>query len=156
MVFIAGKGRPSEYEERVKPYIKEISEWVKQGATLEQICKELEISKSVMCKYKNQHEELKDAFKKSRKVFVAELRGELARLAFKHTLSTVKIYTKKDETGQEVTYKEKTEKEVDGDIAALHLLLKNYDDDWFENRKNYELKKKELELKERQIEKDEW
>jgi hypothetical protein len=43
------------------------------------------------------------------------------------------------------------------DVAALNLLLKNYDKDhWSNDPQMLELRKKELELKEKQIESNEW
>ena len=52
------------------------------------------------------------------------------------------------ETGHKTQYTEITTKEVDGNIAAAHLLLKNLDkNNWKDNWDNYEFKKQELELK---------
>ena len=78
-----------------------------------------------------------------------DLRGELARQAFKHTLETKKQYVKKDlETGHSTQYTEITSREVDDNVAAAHLLLKNLDrDNWKESWDNYEFKKQELEIR---------
>lgn len=141
-------GRPNKYESHIKPYLKQIAEWKKNGATDEQVCEQLGISRSVFYAAKAKYKEFSDVLKNSRENFVADLRGELARLAFKHSLETVKVYTKMDDDGQTVTYKEKTSKEVDGDIAAIHLLLKNLDkDNWADNPQNLKIKQQELELK---------
>lgn len=141
-------GRPNKYETHIKPYLQQIAEWKRNGATDEQVCKQLGVSKSVFYAAKAKYKEFSDALKISRAAFVADLRGELARLAFKHTLETVKVYSKTDESGQSVTYKEKTSREVDGDIAAIHLLLKNLDkDNWADNPQGLNIKKQELELK---------
>lgn len=141
-------GRPNKYESHIKPYLKQIAEWKKNGATDEQVCEQLGVSRSVFYAAKAKYKEFSDVLKNSRENFVADLRGELARLAFKHSLETVKVYSKTDEDGQTVTYKEKTSKEVDGDIAAIHLLLKNLDkDNWADNPQNLKIKQQELELK---------
>lgn len=141
-------GRPNKYESHIKPYLKQIAEWKKNGATDEQVCEQLGISRSVFYAAKAKYKEFSDVLKNSRENFVADLRGELARLAFKHSLETIKVYSKTDEDGQMVTYKEKTSKEVDGDIAAIHLLLKNLDkDNWADNPQNLKIKQQELELK---------
>lgn len=143
-----GGGRPSKYKTHIQPYLEQIKEWKKNGATDEQICEQLGVSVSTFCEYKLKYSELTEVLKNSREAFVADLRGELARLAFKHTLETVKVYSKTDESGQSVTYKEKTSKEVDGDIAAIHLLLKNLDkDNWADNPQGLKIKQQELELK---------
>lgn len=141
-------GRPNKYESHIKPYLKQIAEWKKNGATDEQVCEQLGVSRSVFYAAKAKYKEFSDVLKNSRENFVADLRGELARLAFKHSLETVKVYSKTDESGQTVTYKEKTSKEVDGDIAAIHLLLKNLDkDNWADNPQGLKIKQQELELK---------
>ena len=141
-------GRPNKYDSHIKPYLKQISEWKRNGATDDQICEQLDVSKSVYYDAKAKYSEFSEILKNSKALFVSDLRGELARLAFKHTLSTVKVYTKSDEKGNPITYREKTEKEVDGDIAAIHLLLKNLDrDNWADNPQGLELKKQELELR---------
>lgn len=152
------RGRQSNYDILVKPHLDKISEWRKTGATVEQICDALGVGVSTFMTYKNKHQELQDAYKKGTTEFVFELRGELAKLAKKHTLETTKVYKKKDEiTGNETTYQEKTIKEVDADIAAINLLLKNLDrDNWSNDPANLELRKQELELKKLQAELKDW
>lgn len=141
-------GRPNKYESHIKPHLKQIAEWKKNGATDQQICEQLGVSMSVFYAAKAKYSEFSEILKNSREAFIADLRGELARLAFKHKLETVKVYSKTDESGQTVTYKEKTSKEVDGDIAAIHLLLKNLDkDNWADNPQGLKIKQQELELK---------
>lgn len=141
-------GRPSKYDTHVKPFLKQIGEWKRNGATDEQIEEKLGVSHDAFITYKKKYSELSEVLKKSIDGFVADLRGELARLAFKHTLTTTKAYFKKNEQGEEIEYRERTEKEVDGDIAAIHLLLKNLDKDkWADNPQKLALQKEELKLK---------
>lgn len=140
-------GRPSKYETHIKPFLKQIAEWKKNGATDEQVCEQLGISKTTFYEAKNKFPEFAEILKNSRESFIADLRGELARLAFKHTLTTRKVYTK-NENGSAVSYQEVTEKEIDGDIAAIHLLLKNLDrENWADNPQGLKIKQQELELK---------
>lgn len=150
---MARTGRPSKLD-LIKNNIEQIKEWKKLGATDDQICKQLKIGESTYYKYLSQNPELKDEIQVGTDFFVLELKGEMARKAFKHTLETKKQYIKVDmETGHKTQYTEITTKEVDGDTGALHLLLKNLDsDNWFENKKNYELKQQELELRKQMAE----
>ena len=129
--------------------LEQIKEWKKLGATDEQICKQLNISLSTWYKHIKENPHISDAIKTGVQFFVLELKGELARKAFKHTLETKKQYIKHDlETGHKTQYTEITTKEVDGDTGALHLLLKNLDkENWSENWQSYDLKKQELELR---------
>lgn len=141
-------GRKSKVDV-VRENLEQIKQWKKVGATDEQIYKQLGVSKACWYKYIAENQDIKDAIKTSVEYFVMDLRGELARQAFKHTLETKKQYVKVDqETGHKTQYTEITSKEVDGNVAAAHLLLKNLDaEHWKENWDSYEFKKQELEIK---------
>lgn len=150
-------GRKSVYDTNIKPYLGKIKEWRKVGATVENMCDCLGISKATFFKYLKDQKEFADAYKKGTFEFCMDLRGELARIAFKHTLETKKVYKKKDEeTGKDTTYQEIITKEVDGDIAAINLLLKNLDKEWANDPKMLDLKEREFELRKMIAEKDNW
>lgn len=144
-----GRGRKSKYETNVEPYLDKIRDWKRNGATDAQIADQLDISLDSFYTYQKEHVEFSDAVKKSRGEFVNELKGNLAELARKHILTTAKTYTKKDPNNQIVyTYTETTVKEIDADVAAIQILLKNLDrDNWADNPQSLELKRQELELK---------
>lgn len=127
----------------------QIKEWKKLGATDEQICNQLGVSRSTWYKHIKENPHISDAIKTGTEFFVLELRGELARQSILHTLETKKQYVKKDlETGHSTQYTEITTKQVDGNLGAIHLLLKNLDrENWKNDWDNYELKKQELELR---------
>ena len=142
------RGRKSVYETHIKPRLADIRKWRAGGATLETICDVLDVSKTTFCKYKNEKPEFADAYKKGKAEIVMDLRGELARIAKKHTLETKKQYIKHDlETGHKTQYTEIVTKEVDGDVAAINLLLKNLDENWSNDPQNLALRKQELELR---------
>ena len=140
--------RPSKLKV-ITDNLERIKEWKRNGATDSQICNALDIAESIWYKHLAANKELAEEIKKATQTLALELRGELARQAFKHTLETKKQYVKQDlETGHKTQYTEITTKEVDGNIAAAHLLLKNIDkDNWSENWQSYELKKQEIELR---------
>ena len=55
------------------------------------------------------------------------------------------------------TRKEVTQKYAQPDVASINLLLKNYDrENWSNDPQALELKKKELELREKQVEANTW
>lgn len=149
---MAQRGRPSKYETNIKPNLDKIREWRKVGATVENICDALGISRSTWFEYEKKYPEFSDTIKKGTTEFCLDLRGELAKLAKPHTLETKKQYIKQDvETGKKTQYTEITTREVDADIAAINLLLKNLDkENWSNDPQNLELRKQELELR-RQI-----
>ena len=145
---MAKRGRKSIYETNIAPRLDDVRRWRKAGATVENMAAALDVSKTTFCKYLNEQPEFADAYKKGKAELVMDLRGELARIAFKHTLETKKQYIKQDmETGNKTQYTEITTKEVDGDIAAINLLLKNLDDNWSNDPQNLALRKQELELR---------
>lgn len=153
---MATRGRRSIYDTVILPNIDKIEEWSKNGGTEKQICEALGISVSAFNVHKEK-KELKEALKKGRTNLVLDIRGELARIARKHTLETKKTYIKKDENGQESKYTEIVQKEVDGDLGAAHLLLKNLDrDEWKNDWDNYDFKKQEIEIRKMLAEKDNW
>lgn len=152
------RGRKSIYETTILPNLVKIEEWTRNGATEKQICEALGISVSAYNVHKEK-KELKEAIKKNRTHLVLDLKGELVRMAKKHSLETKKQYIKVDEeTGHRTQYTEITTKEVDGSEAAIHLLLKNFDrENWKQDWDNYDFKKQELELRKKMNEeKDDW
>jgi hypothetical protein len=150
------RGRKSVYDTVIFPNINKIEEWVKSGATEKQICEALGISVSAFNVHKEKME-LKEALKKGRSSLVLDLRSEMIKKAFKHTLETKKTYVTQDENGSTRKHTEITTKEVDGDTGALHLLLKNYDkDNWKNDWDSYELKQAELELKKKLANDKDW
>lgn len=142
------RGRKTVYETHIAPRLEDVRKWRKVGATVENMCDALGVSKTTFHKYLKEQPEFADAYKKGTTEFVFDLRGELARLSFKHTLETKKQYIRQDmETGHKTQYTEITTREVDGDIAAINLLLKNLDDNWSNDPQNLALRKQELELR---------
>lgn len=133
----------------VRENLDQIIHWKKLGITDEQIYRQLGISRSSWYKYIDEHEDISEAIKRGREVFVIELKNELARQAKPHTLETKKQYIRLDTvTGHKIQYTEITTKEVDGNIGAIHLLLKNIDrENWSNDWQSHELKKQELELR---------
>lgn len=140
--------RPSKLKV-ITDNLERIKEWKRNGATDSQICNALDIAESIWYKHLAANKELAEEIKKATQTLALELRGELARQAFKHTLETKKQYVKQDlETGHKTQYTEITTKEVDGNVAAAHLLLKNIDNEhWKESWDSYEFKKQELEIR---------
>lgn len=153
---MAKRGRKNVYDTVIFPNIDKIEDWVKSGATEKQICEALGISVSAFNAHKEKTE-LNEALKKGRASLVLDLRSEMIKKAFKHTLETKKTYVTQDENGSTKKHTEITTKEVDGDTGALHLLLKNYDkDNWKNDWDSYELKQAELELKKKLSDDKDW
>lgn len=149
---MAKVGRKSKYETHVKPFFPEILEMCRT-MTEQQIAEHLGVGYSTFMEYKKQFPELTEILKKGRQNLVAELRSALIKKAKGYE------YTETETTLEygEVTKVVEKNKKYPPDVAALNLLLKNYDkENWANDPQALEIRKKELELRERQVEANEW
>lgn len=147
-----GRGRPNKYEANVKPRLEEIKKLC-LTMTEKQIAEYLGVGYSSWCDYKNKYPELTDILKKGREALVNDLKSTLIRKAKGFNYTEKKTVKKDGHVVQEEVY----EKASLPDVAALNLLLKNYDkDNWSNDPQMMKLRQKELELREKQIEQNEW
>lgn len=147
------KRGPKPKENIILKNLEKIKEYKSQGVTDKQICDKLGIGLTTWHKYINSNPEIAKAIKKGTEEFVIELRGELARQAMKHSLEKKEQWIKTDKNGDKVTFTKIIIQEVDGNLGAIHLLLKNLDrDNWKNDWDNYSLKCQELELRKQALE----
>lgn len=147
-----GRGRPNKYETHVKPRLKEIEQFCTY-MTEKQIAETLGVAYSSFCEYKNKYPELLESLKKGRESLVLELRSTLIRKAKGFTYSEKKTIIESGSVVREEIYT----KAALPDVAALNLLLKNYDKgNWANDPQMLELRKKEIELQERRLEEGAW
>lgn len=171
---MAKRGRKNRYETHVAPFFPQILEWLSNGATEKQIAEKLGVGYSTWSDYKVKYQELGEILEKGRRNLVADLRGALVKKALGFDYTETKIvsehiemppemrevllnsgFTREQIEQANLVKTEVMNKHATPDVAALNLALKNYDkDDWSNDWQNYELRKKELELKEKKI--DEW
>ena len=124
-------GRPSKYEEYVKPRLLEITALCRDGYTMEDIAKKLGIAKGTLYEYQNKYKELKDALKKGREVADIEIENALFKSALGYTVEeTVK------EEDEEGNIKIKTiKKYIVPSQTAQIFWLKNRKPDIWNDRK---------------------
>lgn len=149
--------RPNRYKKLVEPYLSQVSE-MSLTMTEEQIAHTLGVSLSTWKRYKKQYEPLRTAIKKGRKDLVKDLKSTLIRKARGFTYEekkTIKVIT---DEGVLVPVKEEIyTKYATPDVAALNLLLKNYDkENWANDPQALALKERELDIKEKKIESEDW
>lgn len=170
------RGRKERYETDVKPNLERISVMA-QTMTEKQIADALGISYTgAWHKYKNEHGELVEALKKGRQNLVSDLRSSLIKKAKGYHYTETKVVTESVKWPEEMyvalleagftpeqiasSQLVKTEimhKEMSPDVAALNLALKNYDkNNWANDPQMLEIRKKELELREKQVEANLW
>lgn len=172
---MAKVGNPSKYETHVAPYLEEIKVMAWHMSE-RQLAKELGVGYSTFCRYKEAHEELRDAMKKGRRKLVTDLRSALIKKAegfyYTETKRRYKSISIDDPLRaklladgydiEELQALQEVDTEVHNkysppDVAALNLALKNYDrENWANDPQLIALRKEELKLRERQIENAEW
>lgn len=147
-------GRKVRYDSYVKPHLHEIPEWM-QTMTEEQIAKRLGIAVSTWHDYKNKHPELADAVKAGRQDLISDIKSALIKRAKGFQYQEKKTYTKVGDNGTAV-YEEETTKYAPPDVAACNSILQNLDKDWYRDAAIYRLRVKEIELKRRIAEANNW
>lgn len=149
---MAKAGRKTKYFTHVEPYLENISEWA-QTMTEAQIAKKLSVGYRNFCEYKSKFPQLEQAIKRGRSNLVIELKSVLIKRAKGFFFEEKKITENPDGTQKIVT----TQKYMPPDVASINLLLKNYDkENWSNDPKSLDLRRKELELREKQIENNSW
>lgn len=148
-------GRKNKYETHVKPYFEKIKKWY-LTKTETQIAQKLGITVQSWIKYKNQYPELRELLQDSKDDLVDELKGILKKKAQGFYYSeTTKTVIKED--GKEIKKIEERQRYAQPDTGAIHLLLKNLDNEWHnDDRQTYELKKKQIDIMQQKADQTEW
>ncbi|MGN0768454.1 MAG: hypothetical protein ACI4M8_03760 [Christensenellales bacterium] len=150
-------GRRNLYDTNIKPNFEQIDKMLNDGASEKQCAEALGVSYASFNNYKVKYKELDDLCRKPRTKLVENLRSALVKRALGMKVEKKKIYSKKDEDGNEIKYTEITIDELPPDVAALNLALKNYDrDNWANDPQTLALKREELDLKKELADFKEW
>lgn len=145
---------PIKYDTQVKPNLDKIREWAKQTNETE-IRKRLGISSATWIKYKKEFPELQDALL-SKQDLVSEIKNALVKRALGFEYTESKTVVRKTDTGEDILTTEIYKKYSPPDVAACNSLLQNMTRDWYRDRAQYELKKKQIELQKKQLESKEF
>lgn len=147
-------GRKSVYDTNIKPYFQDIRAWARDGVTERSMAKALGISYSTFNKYKAEKTELSQLLKKEREVCVDAIENAVYKRAMGFQYTEEKV-TESEKDGVKT---ERFTKTALPDVTAAIYLLKH----WGRNRgytndpMSLELKKKELELKEKLADENNW
>lgn len=136
--------RKSKYAEYVKPMLSKITEWSKSGATDEEICSALGISKSTFYDYKKKYPELSEALRTGRQNVVLTIKAALYKRAIGFEYEE-RRGTQKD---GEIKNIEIFKRYCPPDTTAAQLLLRNYDKTWRDKDViTNDLKQQEIDLR---------
>lgn len=138
-------GRKGKYETHVKPYLARIR--ALYGVMNESdIAEQLGIGTTSFEKYKKEYPELREALRGGKKDLIADLKVTLKRKAkgfrYKETKTTIR------KVGDAMTrVVEEYDKYCPPDTGAIHLLLKNIDDEWRnDDQTTIDMKKEKIEI----------
>lgn len=148
------RGRKDRYASYVKPHLSDIPVWI-QTMTEEQIAARLGIAESTWYVYKSKHPELDEAVMRGRQDLISDVKSALIKRAKGFEAEETKEYTKLTEDGA-TAYKETTIKYYPPDVTACNSILNNLDPEWRRDKALYELRMRELELKQRIAEANNW
>lgn len=149
--------KTNKYFSNVKPHLKEIKEMRAKGATEKQIASVLNVAYSSFQKYKEQHKELLEALDSGVNELNFTLRGKLYELAMGKTLTEEKETIITNPDGSQTIKREIITKETLPSQGAIERLLSNNDEEFVSYTKDIrDRKDKELEIKEKNSEKEEW
>lgn len=144
--------RPDKYKTNVEPYLEDIKQMCLTMSEA-QIAETLGVSISAFKRYKARSERLRASLKKGRQDLVMELRSSLIRRAKGFQYEERKTIKESGQPVREEIYI----RTALPDVAALNLLLKNYDkENWANDPQALRIREKELELQEKRIEAGEW
>jgi hypothetical protein len=148
-------GRKNKFESHIKPYLSKIPKWY-ETMTEGQIAKKLGVSVASWENYKNEHPELVKCLQVSKESLCEELKATLKKKA-QGFYYTEKKKIIRDDGKDKLKIVEEYDKYALPDTGAIHLLLKNLDDDWRnDDRPTYELKKKQTEIMQQKADQAEW
>ena len=151
-------GRKNKYYTDVLPRFDDIEKMCNLGYSDIEIMECLGIKKSAFYDYLKRYKEFAELIKTARKAPILEVKSALLKRAtgFKESVNTVTIDADGNET---VTIKEQY---FAPDPASMMIILKHWDKDengaakWTNDPASLELRKREIELKEKEIEKNNW
>lgn len=149
-------GRKGKYETHVKPFFEKIDKLLNEGASEEQVAATLGISYSSWNNYKVQHDDFGYLCNKPRTKLVEELRSALVKRALGYNYEEKKQYITEDADGNKKKHTEITTKYALPDTTAIFGALNIYDETYVKDKKNYELKQQELELRKMIAENKDW
>lgn len=146
------RGRPNKYYTHIEPKLAEV-EKLALSMTEKQIAECLGVGYTAWKEYKKKYPPLVTALKKGRETLVNELKSTLIKKAKGFQYEERKVVKEMGVTTRE----EITTKSSLPDVAAINLLLKNYDkDNWANDPQTLALRKRELELREKQVDANTW
>lgn len=141
-------GAPSQYANKVLPYLGDIARYVRCGVTEGQICEFYGVGKTQWAQYKKDNAELTEILLRSKRELKTDLINKSYEVAMGYNYEETTTVTYKDKDGN-ITGTKTTahKKHAKADAGMLQFLLINrYTDEFARDPQMIELRKKALEL----------
>ena len=149
----------SKWDTHVKDKLVIVEGWARNGLTEKQIAHNLGVAYSTFRVYKEKYPALSAVLKKGREVIDFEVEGALIKRALGYSYVEVTKELVEDETtgSAELKVVKTVTKQVAPDVTAQIFWLKNRKpNEWKNDPHMLELKKRDLELKQKIIEANNW
>lgn len=117
----------SKYDNVITPNLKLIERWYRNGSTDEEVSQKLNISKTTLYKYVEDHSELSELRKKSKEIIDSEVEEALLKksLGYEYTETTREERWNNDTKKYEMAITKEVTKQVAPDTTAMIFWLKN-------------------------------
>ena len=141
---MAKAGRKSRYDEFVKPYLNQITEWARSGATEKEICDALGVAQSTFYEYKKQFSELSNALRTGRQTVILNVKAALYKKAIGFEYEEMEGVKKEGKVVSTRIFKRYSPP----DTTAAAMLLRNYEEEWRDKDSvQTDLTRQEIEIK---------
>lgn len=149
----------SKWDTHVKDKLVVVEGWARNGLTEKQIAHNLGVAYSTFRVYKEKYPALSAVLKKGREVIDFEVEGALIKRALGYSyVEVTKELVENETTGSaELKVVKTVTKQVAPDVTAQIFWLKNRKpNEWKNDPQMLELKKRDLELKQKIVEANNW
>ena len=144
------RGTPSQYANRVKPYLNDIERYVRCGVTEGQICAYYGVGRAQWAQYKKDNPELAETLLRAKQALKVDLVNKAFEVAMGYEYTEEKTETYFDKKGNVKGKKHIVKKcHAKADAGMIQFLLINrFSDEFARDPQTIELRKKALELAE--------
>lgn len=156
-------GRNSKYQTHIQPFLEQVKKMLNEGASERQVAQSLGVSYASFNNYKREYKELAEVCGAPRTELIEDLRSALVKKALGYSYEEKEQYIKqevdpitKKPIGNPVMHTKIVTKQALPDTTAIFGALNIYDGEYVKDRKQYELKQQELELRRMMAESKDW